>query len=147
MIVLMACEASTKAKSKNTMPTVRPDTSETSTYYWELSTKVESRGFEAICVGQTHHMWWCTENWGGVHSGCSLQPSSAREAWSLISRHTWDPAGFTLTLSLPSFPFLIEVLDLCSFPCLTLTQGSHFCPQTCFPPLEIFFEYLWDQRK
>lgn len=49
--------------------------------------------------------------------------------------------------SLLSLSFIIAVLYLRFFPCLTPIQGSFFRPQASFLPLENFLEYVWEQTK
>ena len=112
-----------------------------------LSTTTEPSGSEAFAWTSTLHLTMYRGGWGRAHLGCSLQPSSDLGVWGLIPSHTWGPSCFTPMPSLPSLSFLIEVLNLRSFPCLTPTQGSCFCPQASFLPLENFLDYLWDQRK
>lgn len=69
--------------------------------------------------------------------------------WGLVSSCTWGSAvrlwhypSFTSFSYWSSQSTILSMLDT--------QQGSHFCtttPLTCYPPLEIFLAYLWDQRK
>lgn len=133
-----------KGQRENSVPTMRPDSRDHTRNWAQRRREVALRSF----VWHRHPTWMIHGgDWGGVHLGCSLQPTSDLEAWGLISSQTWDQLVSLWCFPFPHFLFLLKPSPHVPFPNSDTQTRLPFVYQTHFLPLEIFLEYLWGHGK